>query len=150
METTNAQPSRRHFLSLIPGVVGAASVASAVSVVAADDADAAAIKWPNIILASSLAVGASKSFTFNGKSQYAGYPGILYRVSKTAFNAYVAVCTHNGCTVSVSGKSIICPCHRGSFSLTSGAVTGGPPPRALYAAKVAVNTSGYVYWVKDL
>ncbi|MDP2313119.1 MAG: FAD-dependent oxidoreductase [Pseudomonadota bacterium] len=53
----------------------------------------------------------------------------------TALNGFTALdgqCTHKGCPVGRDAATggFRCPCHGGTFSAT-GAVTGGPPPRAL-------------------
>ena len=56
------------------------------------------------------------------------------------FKAFSAVCTHGGCTVSrVEGANIVCPCHGGTYSLSDGSVTGGPPPRPLDSVAVTVD-----------
>ena len=55
------------------------------------------------------------------------------------FNAFTAVCPHQGCLVSqVVDNEIICPCHNSRFSATDGAVISGPAQEGLAAAKVAV------------
>jgi Rieske Fe-S protein len=47
-----------------------------------------------------------------------------------SFEAFTAVCTHQGCAVSsVSGGTINCPCHGSKFSITNGSVVTGPRPR---------------------
>ena len=58
-----------------------------------------------------------------------------------SFEAFTAVCTHQGCTVSsVSGGTINCPCHGSKFSLTNGSVVAGPAPSAL--APVGIKVQG--------
>ena len=55
------------------------------------------------------------------------------------FNAFTAVCPHQGCLVSkVVENEIICPCHNSRFSAVDGAVISGPALEGLAAAKVAV------------
>ena len=55
------------------------------------------------------------------------------------YNAFTAVCPHQGCLVSrVVDNEIICPCHNSRFSATDGAVISGPAQEGLAAAKVAV------------
>ena len=55
------------------------------------------------------------------------------------FNAFTAVCPHQGCLVSqVVDNEIICPCHNSRFSAIDGAVISGPAQEGLAAAKVAV------------
>ena len=60
--------------------------------------------------------------------------------------AMTAVCTHQGCLVSVVGaapQSLSCPCHGSTFSNT-GAVTGGPARAPLQHFQVQVAASGAV------
>jgi nitrite reductase/ring-hydroxylating ferredoxin subunit len=56
------------------------------------------------------------------------------------FKCFKALCTHQGCLVgSVTDGKIVCPCHGSSFSITDGAVEGGPAPSALPAVPVKVS-----------
>lgn len=73
-----------------------------------------------------------------------GQPDIAIRQSDGTIDAFSAVCTHAGCTVSYSGGQILCPCHGGTYSPTSGQVTGGPPPTPLPRKKV-VESNGSLY-----
>jgi Rieske Fe-S protein len=58
-----------------------------------------------------------------------------------SFQAFTAVCTHQGCTVSsVSGGTVNCPCHGSKFSIANGSVVAGPAPSAL--APVSINVQG--------
>ncbi|MGV9557959.1 Rieske (2Fe-2S) protein [Streptomyces sp. NPDC003401] len=55
------------------------------------------------------------------------------------FKAFSAVCTHQGCIVAtVADGTINCACHKSSFAIDDGAVTGGPATEPLPAAKIAV------------
>ncbi len=60
--------------------------------------------------------------------------GLLYVYTDNGSDYTVldATCTHLGCNVQWHGdsSSFLCPCHRAQFD-RNGAVTGGPPPRAL-------------------
>ena len=50
-------------------------------------------------------------------------------------------CTHQGCSLSdgvVEGLTIVCPCHMGTFDLTSGAVISGPPERPVACWKATL------------
>jgi Rieske Fe-S protein len=62
-----------------------------------------------------------------------------------SFEAFTAVCTHQGCTVSsVSGGTINCPCHGSKFSITNGSVVGGPAPSALAPVSIKVQGTSIV------
>jgi Rieske Fe-S protein len=60
-------------------------------------------------------------------------PCIAARTADGKLVAYSQVCTHLSCAVyySKQEEALLCPCHRGSFDLTNGAPTGGPPGRPL-------------------
>ena len=62
---------------------------------------------------------------------------LLVRDSATTVRAFDPTCTHEECTVAFDDKkkTLVCPCHGGTYDL-EGKVLAGPPPRALtcYAA----------------
>jgi Rieske Fe-S protein len=60
-------------------------------------------------------------------------PCILVHTEDNQFAAYSQKCTHLSCPVYYSAvtKQLECPCHEGTFSLSTGEVIKGPPPRAL-------------------
>ncbi|MCC6978931.1 MAG: Rieske (2Fe-2S) protein [Candidatus Melainabacteria bacterium] len=74
-------------------------------------------------------LGAVKLFRYPEESD----PCILVHTQDDAFVAYSQKCTHLSCPIIYSNetKQLECPCHEGSFSLETGAVIKGPPPRAL-------------------
>lgn len=55
--------------------------------------------------------------------------------------AHTAVCTHQRCTVGVSG---LCPCHQSRFDVATGAVINGPALRPLAERGVTIS-GGQVY-----
>ena len=68
-----------------------------------------------------------------------GEPAMVFR-TKTGVFAYSLVCTHQGCTVGISGKKLVCPCHGAAFDPFKGAKpTAGPAQRPLSAIKVKVS-----------
>jgi Rieske Fe-S protein len=57
------------------------------------------------------------------------------------FDAFTAVCTHEGCIVTtVSGGTINCPCHGSKFSIANGSVVNGPAAAPL--APVSIKVQG--------
>jgi Rieske Fe-S protein len=58
------------------------------------------------------------------------------------FKAFSAVCTHMGCLVStISNGTIDCPCHGSQYSISTGAVVGGPAPSPLPSQSIKVTGS---------
>ena len=62
-----------------------------------------------------------------------------------SFEAFTAVCTHQGCIVSsVSGGTINCPCHGSRFSVTNGSVVNGPAASPLAPVSIKVQGTSIV------
>jgi nitrite reductase/ring-hydroxylating ferredoxin subunit len=62
----------------------------------------------------------------------AGLPHPVYVLSlgDGAHAALSPICTHQGCTVDIAGRQLVCPCH-GSVYERTGVVVRGPAERAL-------------------
>ena len=58
---------------------------------------------------------------------------ILIRIDEQTFVAYSQKCTHLSCAVYYAphNNRLECPCHEGYFSVKTGDVLQGPPPRPL-------------------
>jgi Rieske Fe-S protein len=58
---------------------------------------------------------------------------LLVRSRDGELHAFSQKCTHLSCAVVYSAERdrLECPCHDGVFSIRTGAVLGGPPPRPL-------------------
>jgi Rieske Fe-S protein len=55
------------------------------------------------------------------------------------YKAFSSTCTHQGCQVSqVTEEAIVCACHGSRFSLTDGAVLGGPATAPLPEVPISV------------
>ncbi|MCX6641017.1 MAG: Rieske 2Fe-2S domain-containing protein [bacterium] len=77
--------------------------------------------------------------------QYGRNPGILLRTADGNFKAFLATCTHLGCTVQFRPDLgvIWCACHNGRYDI-NGINISGPPPRPLTPFQVNVQ-NGDVY-----
>jgi len=80
-----------------------------------------------------------------GGSAYTGNI-IVIRSSDTQYIALSKLCTHDGCTVNLSGNQLLCPCHNSKFD-TSGSVLQGPATSAL--KKYTVVVEGNTLRIKD-
>jgi Rieske Fe-S protein len=85
---------------------------------------------------SELPVGGVKLFTYPGPND----PCIMVRKADGQLVAYSQKCTHLSCAVyySQSQNRLECPCHEGYFSIDTGRVLQGPPPRPLPRIQLAV------------
>jgi thiosulfate dehydrogenase [quinone] large subunit len=75
-----------------------------------------------------------------------GEPAVLVHNDK-GYSAYVAICTHQGCTVQPKAGGLLeCPCHGARFDANDGgSVLSGPARRPLENIPVAVGSDGNVY-----
>lgn len=76
------------------------------------------------------------------KAQIPENGALVYRESRIAvmrrgsgYTAVSLVCTHLGCTVTVTQQEIVCPCHGSRFTL-DGAVLAGPADKPLTKLQV--------------
>lgn len=87
--------------------------------------------YPKQVIATTadVPVGGVKLFRY----PTANDPCIMVRTAEDSFVAYSQKCTHLACPVHFSKetKRLECPCHEGSFSVATGEVVKGPPPRPL-------------------
>jgi Rieske Fe-S protein len=62
-----------------------------------------------------------------------------------SFDAFTAVCTHQGCIVGdVTGGTINCPCHGSKFSIANGSVVNGPATSPLAPVSIKVQGTSIV------
>jgi Rieske Fe-S protein len=87
--------------------------------------------WPELRIAqaSELAPGEAMVFAYPED----GDDCLLVRTADGELVAYRQQCTHLSCAVVYSREHdrLDCPCHDGAFSVRTGAVLFGPPPRPL-------------------
>jgi cytochrome b6-f complex iron-sulfur subunit len=68
-----------------------------------------------------------------GKVVAMGSAPVIVINDEQGVKAFSAICPHLGCIVAWDGaaRNIVCPCHDGRFSASTGAVVSGPPPAPL-------------------
>lgn len=97
-------------------------------------------------IADRIAPGESLAFRYPGAEDRA----IAVRMDDGTLAGYSAVCTHLACAVlwrrDRGGEGeLYCPCHEGVFDARTGAVTAGPPPRALPKVLLQEREDGSVW-----
>lgn len=93
--------------------------------------------------ASGVPVGGAASFTDPSN----GLPAYVVQPTAGTFDAFSAVCTHQGCTVGYvqSSDTFDCPCHGSIFNARTGAVLQGPAPAPLPRIPVELGPEGQLY-----
>lgn len=77
-------------------------------------------------------LGASADVPVGGGTVFADQLVVVTQPSAGVFQAFSAVCTHQGCTVGeVADGLIVCPCHGSTFDAADGSVVKGPAARSL-------------------
>ena len=114
-----------------PATAGAGSAPSSAS---GGGASTAGAQGSALTTTSEIPVGSGKIFTSEKV--------VVTQPNSGDFKAFSAVCTHMGCIVStISNGTIDCPCHGSQYSISTGAVVGGPAPSPLAAQTIKVTGS---------
>lgn len=79
----------------------------------------------------------------HGAKVFADHALVVTQPKAGQFRAFSSTCTHMGCTVG-AGKTLVCPCHGSSYSITDGSVLGGPAPSPLPRRTIEVR-DGEIY-----
>jgi Rieske Fe-S protein len=121
-----------------PATAGAspatAGAGSAPSSAAGGGGSSAGAQGSALATTSEIPVGSGKIFTSEKV--------VVTQPNSGDFKAFSAVCTHMGCLVStISNGTIDCPCHGSQYSISTGAVVGGPAPSPLAAQTIKVTGS---------
>jgi Rieske Fe-S protein len=97
-----------------------------------------------IVRADAVPIGGTVLFSFPGEHDTC----LLVRSGERDFLAYSNKCSHLSCAVvpDVASGRLLCPCHHGSFDLTTGRPLAGPPRRPLTRIVLQVK-DGTVYAV---
>ena len=94
----------------------------------------AAAQGSALATTSEIPVGSGKIFTSEKV--------VVTQPNSGDFKAFSAVCTHMGCIVAtISNGTIDCPCHGSQYSISTGAVVGGPAPSPLPAQAIRLTGS---------
>lgn len=131
---------RRGFMKwLVGGVTALYAAAFSVPVyrfLRSGNVDEGGVQVTQITLNSAfdLEVGAHQMFRFGSK------PAMIIRQAEDEFHAFLATCTHLGCTVAYNRPmhQITCACHGGKYDPVTGKNIAGPPPKPLTALKTEV------------
>jgi nitrite reductase/ring-hydroxylating ferredoxin subunit len=114
-----------------PATTGAGSAPSSAS---GGGSSTAGAQGSALATTSEIPVGSGKIFTSEKV--------VVTQPNSGDFKAFSAVCTHMGCLVStISNGTIDCPCHGSQYSISTGAVVGGPAPSPLPAQAIKVTGS---------
>ena len=114
-----------------PATAGAGSAPSSAS---GGGGSTAGAQGSALATTSEIPVGSGKIFTSEKV--------VVTQPNSGDFKAFSAVCTHMGCIVStISNGTIDCPCHGSQYSISTGAVVGGPAPSPLPAQTIKVTGS---------
>ncbi|OIR03982.1 cytochrome b6-f complex iron-sulfur subunit [mine drainage metagenome] len=142
MESSDEALSRRGFVKLAVGAVGACYAAAIgypvyryLTSPAEMEAAEAAVSEVTLKDAEHLPAGTALMFKFGA------HPAVLIHHKDGKWVALTAVCTHLGCTVQYHPEAdlIKCACHGGVYNAYTGKNIDGPPPRPLTAYKVTVD-----------
>ena len=89
-----------------------------------------------------LPIGGAKTFIYPEAHDTC----LLMRTGENTFVAYSQKCTHLSCAVvpQPDKHRCVCPCHEGSFALTTGVPLAGPPQRPLSQISLEVR-GGVIY-----
>ena len=70
-------------------------------------------------------------------------PVYVLALDDDEFAAVSPICTHQGCTVDIAGRHLVCPCH-GSTYERDGTVVRGPAPQSLHRFPVERTDAGLI------
>ncbi|MEV8306447.1 Rieske (2Fe-2S) protein [Streptomyces flavidovirens] len=87
------------------------------------------------------ALAETSEIPVGGGKVFEGEKIVVTQPEEGTFNAFSAVCTHQGCTVaSVEGGTINCACHGSKFRVADASVASGPARRPLPQRQITVES----------
>ena len=146
-ERDGARLARREFCNCL--ALGSAALVVCAPALAGplDFAQRRALHYPpkRIVGAENLLPGSALAFSYPTERD----PALLVRAQTGEFYAYEQRCTHRACSVDYDRRTnrLECPCHRGSYEVTTGNVLQGPPPRPLGQIDIELRAGGEVWAV---
>jgi len=91
------------------------------------------------------ALASTADIPVGGGKILTGQKIVITQPQAGSFDAFTAVCTHQGCLVAtVSGGTINCPCHGSKFSIANGSVVNGPAASPLAPVSIKVQGTSIV------
>ena len=119
------------------GLLGAfAGVAVAIGFGSFGESAMAAAKTYTACKTTDIKVGSAKIVTIPKTSIKVA----ITQPKKGVFKAFQPICTHQGAQITgLSGSNLVCRQHGATFSIATGAATGGPTRKALKSYKVTVS-----------
>lgn len=120
---------------------GLAAVLSGIGLTTLSATAAVAATKYKVTATKNVPVGSAKTFTVKGRSI------LITQPKKDVFRAFANACTHQRAALGsqkINGGVLMCNQHMATFDATTGAVKGGPAPRAL--TRYTASKSGtYIY-----
>jgi Rieske Fe-S protein len=84
-------------------------------------------------------LGAATEVPVGGAKLFREAKIVVAQPTQGSYQAFSAVCTHQGCTCDkVEGTALSCPCHGSVFDAATGAVRNGPATQPLTKVDVQV------------
>ena len=117
--------NRRKFLSILGALVPSFLMAKAEGAPTFHLAKAKKSSL-GVVLAKSSAIKVGQIQVYNGKEPSGQMIEVILSRTKKGLVALDGTCTHQGCTVALKKKELICPCHGSVFQAMTGAVVLGP------------------------
>ena len=122
---------------------GAALGGVALPLLGACRSDTEAAKTPatsDSAAAAGMDIASTADVPVGGGTIFADEKIVVTQPTEGEFKAFTAVCTHQGCTVTmIKDGTISCPCHGSLYAIEDGSVVGGPAPAALAELKLTVD-----------
>jgi Rieske Fe-S protein len=133
------QISRRTTLAGAAGLTALPVLAACGGSSGSDGSSGTAAETPTGPASAGTVVGPTSDIPVGGGKVYGKLGVVVTQPEAGTFKAFSATCTHQGCQVSrVSDEAIQCMCHFSKYSISDGAVEGGPAPEPLPAVDITV------------